>query len=135
MRIFGRAMSNFDSAILTNEISNGESLWKKTSSIVSASSENLSAEQKSSLNQMIGNINEIVGGRTLEEFKFNETAVEQMAGIVKNNFKIYNTFVINMFNLTENDLGMTRNQFCQEVPDICNRAYNVPSEFEIPSTA
>ena len=58
-----------------------------------------------------------------------------MAGTVKNNFKIYNTFVINMFNLTENDLGMTRNQFCQEVPNICNRAYNVPSEFEIPSTA
>ena len=58
-----------------------------------------------------------------------------MAGIVKNNFHIYNTFVINMFNLTENDLGMTRIKFCQEVPSICNRSYNVPSEFEIPSTA
>ena len=58
-----------------------------------------------------------------------------MAGIVKNNFKIYNTFVINMFNLTENDLSMTRNQFCLEVPNICNRSYNVHSEFEIPSTA
>jgi hypothetical protein len=58
-----------------------------------------------------------------------------MAGIVKNNFHIYNTFVINMFNLTENDLGMTRIKFCQEVPNICNRSYNVPSEFEIPSTA
>ena len=79
-------MSNSDSAILTNEISNGESLWKKTSSIVSARSENLSAEQKSSLNQMISkineNINEIVGGRTLEEFKFNETAVEQVSNLL-----------------------------------------------------
>ena len=79
-------MPNSDSAILTNEISNGESLWKKTSSFVSARSENLSAEQKSSLNQMISkineNINEIVGGRTLEEFKFNETAVEQVSNLL-----------------------------------------------------
>ena len=79
-------MSNSDSAILTNEISNGESLWKKTSSFVSERSENLSAEQKSSLNQMISkineNINEIVGGRTLEEFKFNETAVEQVSNLL-----------------------------------------------------
>ena len=58
-----------------------------------------------------------------------------MAGIVKNHFHIYNTFVINMFNLTEKDLGMPRTNFCQEVPSICNRSYNVPSEFEIPSTA
>ena len=76
-------MPNSDSAILTNEISNGESLWKKTSSFVSERSETLSAEEKSSLNQMISkineNINEIVGGRTLEEFKFNETAVEQVS--------------------------------------------------------
>ena len=40
-----------------------------------------------------------------------------------------------MFNLTENDLSITRIKFCQEVPSICNRSYNVPSEFEIPSTA
>jgi hypothetical protein len=79
-------MPNSDSAILTNEISNGKSLWKKTSSFVSERSENLSAEQKSSFNQMISrineNINEIVGGRTLEEFKFNETAVEQVINLL-----------------------------------------------------
>ena len=79
-------MPNSDSAILTNEISNGESLWKKTSSFVSERSETLSAEEKSSLNQMISkineNVNEIVGGRTLEEFKFNETAVEQVSNLL-----------------------------------------------------
>ena len=79
-------MPNSDSAILTHEISNGESLWKKTSSFVSERSENLSAEEKSSLNQMISkineNVNEIVGGRTLEEFKFNETAVEQVSNLL-----------------------------------------------------
>ena len=79
-------MPNSDSAILTNEISNGESLWKKTSSFVSERSENLSAEEKSSLNQIISkineNVNEIVGGRTLEEFKFNETAVEQVSNLL-----------------------------------------------------
>ena len=78
-------MPNSDSAILTNEISNGQSLWKKTSSIVSARSENLSAEQMSSMNRMISYFNEdikkMVGGRTLEEFKFNETAVEQVSVI------------------------------------------------------
>ena len=83
-------MPNSDSAILTNEISNGESLWKKTSSFVSERSENLSAEQTSSLNEMISRINEkineIVGGRTLEEFKFNETAVEQVSNLLKYGF-------------------------------------------------
>ena len=82
-------MPKSDSAILTNEISNGESLWKKTSSFVSERSENLSADQKSSLNQMISkineNINENVGGRTLEEFKFNETAVEQVSNLLVTN--------------------------------------------------
>ena len=79
-------MPNSDSAILTNEISNGESLWKKTSSFVSERSETLSAEEKSSLNQIISkineNVNEIVGGRNLEEFKFNETAVEQVSNLL-----------------------------------------------------
>ena len=78
-------MPNSDSAILTNEISNGENLWKKISSIVSERSENLSAEQKSSLNHMItkinSNIEEVLGGRTLEEFKSNETAVEQVSNL------------------------------------------------------
>ena len=82
-------MPNSDTAILKSEISTGESLWKKTSSFVSERFENLSAEQKSSLNQMISkineNINEIVGGRTLEEFKFNETAVDQVSNLLVTN--------------------------------------------------
>ena len=60
----------------------GDSLYQKTSAIVSASSKNLTKEQMSSLNQMISKLNEnitlMVGGRTLEDFKTNETAVKQV---------------------------------------------------------
>ena len=60
----------------------GDSLYQKTSAIVSASSKNLTKEQMSSLNQMISKLNEnitqLVGGRELEDFKTNETAVEQV---------------------------------------------------------
>ena len=60
----------------------GDSLYQKTSAILSANSRNLTREQMSSLNQMISMLNEnitlMVGGRELEDFKTNETAVEQV---------------------------------------------------------
>ena len=68
--------------MLTIFSGNGESLYKKTSSIVSARSENLTREQMASLNKMISKLNEniahMVGGRDLKDFKTNETAVEQV---------------------------------------------------------
>merc|ERR1712203_455059 len=97
----------------------GDSLYQKTSAIVSASSKNLTKEQMSSLNQMISKLNEnitlMVGGRDLEDFKTNETAVEQIAEIVKDDIIMYNSFVVDIFNLTEKEVEMTRDEFCKAV--------------------
>ena len=86
------------SGMVEEEMKNGQSLWKKTSSILST--ENLTKEQISSLNQMISKFNENIqiyrGERTMEEFKSNDTAVKQMAAeTVKED--------LHMFNLTEKE--------------------------------
>ena len=115
------------SGMVEEEMKNGQSLWKKTSSIVKASSGNLTKEQMSSLNQMISKLNKNIkifrGERTMEEFKSNDTAVEQMAEIVKEDFIMYNSFVVHMFNLTEKEVGMTRNDFCRAVAKICAKTW------------
>ena len=73
-------VDNFDDFF--SAIQFGQSLYRKTSAILSANSKNLTKEQISSLNQMISKLNEnitqLVGGRELEDFKTNETAVEQV---------------------------------------------------------
>merc|ERR1712008_513856 len=101
-------------------------------------SKNLTSEQLSSLNQMINSLNKnlalMVDGRKLEDFKTNETAVAQMAEIVKDDFIMYNSFVVYMFNLTEKDVEMTRDEFCKAVAKICNNTWVFPSEFKTTST-
>merc|ERR1719483_1423351 len=112
----------------------------KTSSIVSDRTGNLTItkEQMSSLNQMISSLNKnialMVNGRNLEDFKTNETAVEQMVELVKDDFIMYNSIIVNMFNLTEKEVNMTRNEFCKAVAKICNNTWVFPSEFKTTST-
>lgn len=126
------------SGMVEEDMKNGQSLWKKTSSYVSARTGNLTKEQMSSLNQMISSLNENMKvfreGRTMEEFKSNETAVEQMAEMVKDDFIMYNSFVVNMFNLTEKDVQMTRDEFCKAVVKICTNTWIFPSVFNTPPT-
>lgn len=116
----------------------GESLYKKTSAILSASSKNLTKEQMSSINQMISKLNEnitlVVGGRTLEDFKTNETAVKQIAEIVKDDIIMYNSFVVDIFNLTEKEVEMTRDEFCKAVAKICDKTWVLPPEFKTAPT-
>ena len=70
------------SGMVEEEMKNDQNLFKKTSSYVSVRTGNLTKEQMSSLNQMISSLNENMKvfreGRTMEEFKSNETAVEQV---------------------------------------------------------
>ena len=124
------------SGMVEEEMKNGQNLWKKTSSIVST--ENLTKEQISSLNQMISKFNDNIvifrGEQTMEEFKSNDTAVEQMAEIVKEDIIMYNSFVVHMFNLTEREVGMTRNDFCRAVAKICAKTWVFPSEFKTKPT-
>ena len=124
------------SGMVEEEMKNGQNLWKKTSSIVST--ENLTKEQISSLNQMISKFNENIvifrGEQTIEEFKSNDTAVKQMAEIGKEDIIMYNSFVVHMFNLTEKEVGMTRNDFCQAVAKICAKTWVFPSEFKTKPT-
>ena len=106
-------------------------MWKKTSSIVNAKSEYLTKEEISSLNLMISKLNaNLKHGRTVEEFKSYETAVEQMSKIIKDVFVMYNSFIIHTFNLTEKEVAMTRDDFCKAVAKICSKTYVVPSEFK-----
>ena len=120
------------SGMVEEEMTNDKSLHEKTSAILSARSENLTKEQMSSLNQMISQLNENVANRVrereLEDFNSNETAVEQMAKIVKDDFIMYNSFVISMFNLTEKDVEMTKDDFCKAVAEICANTWIYPSE-------
>ena len=124
------------SGMVEEEMKNGQNLWKKTSSIVST--ENLTKEQISSLNQMISKFNENIEifrrELTIEEFKSNDTAVKQMAEIGKEDIIMYNSFVVHMFNLTEKEVGMTRNDFCQAVARICAKTWAFPSEFRTKPT-
>ena len=53
-----------------------------------------------------------------------------MAEIVKDDFIMYNSFVVYMFNLTEKDVEMTRDEFCKAVAKICNNTWVFPSEFK-----
>jgi hypothetical protein len=116
----------------------GDSLYQKTSAIVSASFKNLTKEQISSLNQMISKLNEnitlMVGGRNLEDFKTNETAVKQIAEIVKDDIIMYNSFVVDIFNLTEKEVEMTRDEFCKAVAKICDKTWVLPPEFKTAPT-
>ena len=70
---------------------NGEILYEQTSSIASASAENLTKEQMSLLNCMMSKLNEnirhMVGERTLEKWKSNETAVN--TGKIRVNFPVH----------------------------------------------
>ena len=120
------------SGMVEEEMKNGQNLWKKTSSYVSTRTGNLTKEKMSLLNQMIISLNENMKvfreGRTMEEFKSNKTAVEQMAERVKDDFIMYNSFVVNMFHLTEKDVGMTREDFCKAVVKICSNTWVFPSE-------
>ena len=122
------------SGMVLHESRNGEILYKKTSSIVSARAENLTKEQISLLNHMVSKLNKNIGhmvrGKTLDEFKNNKTAVEKMAKSVKDDIFMYNSLVIHMFNLTEKELTMTRSEFCQAVEKICDKTYVVPSELK-----
>ena len=71
----------------------------------------------------------------MEEFKSNDTAVKQMAAeTVKEDLIMYNSFVVHMFNLTEKEVGMTRNDFCQAVAKICAKSWAFPSEFKTKPT-
>ena len=71
------------SGMVEEEMKNveSESLYEKTSTILSARSGNLTKEQISSVDQMKSKLNEdikiIIGGRDLEDFKNNETAIEK----------------------------------------------------------
>ena len=124
------------SGMVEEEMKNveSESLYEKTSTILSARSGNLTKEQKSSLDQMISKLNEniknIVGGRELESFKSNETAIEKMAETVKDDLITYNSFVVSMFNLTEKDVEMTKDDFCKAVPEICNKTWIYSSKIK-----
>ena len=87
---------------------------------------------------MISKFNENIqifrGERTMEEFKSNDTAVKQMAAETVKDLIMYNSFVVHMFNLTEKEVGMTRNDFCQAVAKICAKTWVFPSEFKTKPT-
>ena len=57
-----------------------------------------------------------------------------MAEIVKDDIIIYNSFVVNMFNLTEKDVEMTKAEFCKAVAKICDKTWVFPSEFKTTPT-
>ena len=57
-----------------------------------------------------------------------------MAELVKDDFIMYNSIVVNMFNLTEKEVNMTRDEFCKAVAKICNNTWVFPSEFKTTST-
>ena len=122
------------SGMIEEEMENGQILWTKTSSIVSARSGDLTKEQIVSLNRMISKLNENIQvfreDRTIEELISNDTAVEKMEERVKEDFIMYNSFVVHMFNLTEKEVGMTRDEFCKAVPKICAKTWTFPSEFK-----
>ena len=78
------------SGMIEEEMENGQILWTKTSSIVSARSGDLTKEQIVSLNRMISKLNENIQvfreEHTIEELKTNDTAVEKMEERVKEDF-------------------------------------------------
>ena len=57
-----------------------------------------------------------------------------MAEIVKDDIIMYNSFVVDLFNLTEKDVEMTRDEFCKAVAKICDKTWVLPSEFKTAPT-
>ena len=57
-----------------------------------------------------------------------------MAEIVKDDIIMYNSFVVDIFNLTEKEVEMTRDEFCKAVAKICDKTWVVPSEFKTTPT-
>ena len=57
-----------------------------------------------------------------------------MAEIVKDDIIMYNSFVVDIFNLTEKEVEMTRDDFCKAVAKICDKTWVVPSEFKTAPT-
>ena len=57
-----------------------------------------------------------------------------MAEIVKDDIIMYNSFVVDLFNLTEKDVEMSRDEFCKAVAKICDKTWVFPSEFKTTPT-
>ena len=57
-----------------------------------------------------------------------------MAEIVKDDIIMYNSFVVDLFNLTEKDVEMTRDEFCKAVAKICDKTWVLPAEFKTTPT-
>ena len=57
-----------------------------------------------------------------------------MAEIVKDDIIMYNSFVVDLFNLTEKDVEMTEAEFCKAVAKICDKTWVLPSEFKTAPT-
>ena len=57
-----------------------------------------------------------------------------MAEIVKDDIIMYNSFVVDLFNLTEKDVEMTKAEFCKAVAKICDKTWVLPSEFKTAPT-
>ena len=57
-----------------------------------------------------------------------------MAEIVKDDIIMYNSFVVDIFNLTEKEVEMTRDEFCEAVAKICDKTWVLPPEFKTAPT-
>ena len=47
---------------------------------------------------------------------------------------MYNSFVVDIFNLTEKEVEMTRDEFCKAVAKICDKTWVLPPEFKTAPT-
>ena len=75
-------------------------------------------------------MSKILDGQTLEELKRNDTSLQLVVEVYKENYQIHNNFVSYLLNLTNEELGMTREEFCRSVPKICDQTYKPPFEYE-----
>ena len=75
-------------------------------------------------------MSKILDGQTLGELKRNDTSLQLVFEVYKENYQIHNNFVSYLLNLTNEELGMTREEFCRSVPKICDQTYKPPSEFK-----
>ena len=75
-------------------------------------------------------MSKILDGQTLEELKRNDTSLQLVVEVYKENYQIHNNFVSYLLNLTNEELGITKEEFCRSVPKICDQTYKPPLEFE-----
>merc|ERR1712112_238285 len=113
-----------------------DSFYKKTAELVNrmAREDKLTSNQKSALNNMAGILNEktsqTVGGQSLEQIQRNFTAVVRLSKLIEDQYQTYNSFVVHTLGLTNDNLHLTKDEFCKAVPKICDETYEIPEELK-----